>query len=80
MGYSVYNERVNHVFYMDDVKLYAKNDKQLEGLLQTVKMLSDDINMQFGSDKSAKATFKRGKLTKTSFIELDKATSIQDID
>ena len=27
MGYSVYNERVNHLFYMDDLKLYAKNDE-----------------------------------------------------
>ena len=80
MGYNVYNERVNHLFYMDDLKLYAKNDEQLEGLLQIVKMFSDDINMQFGLDKCAKATFKRGKLMKTSSIELDKATSIQDID
>ena len=43
-------------------------------------MFSDDINMQFGLDKCSKAKFKQGKLTKTSSIELDKATSIQDID
>ena len=44
-----------------------------------MKMFSDDINMQFGLDKCAKATFKRGKLTETS-IEIDEATSIQEID
>ena len=79
-GYSVYNEKLNHLFYMDHLKLYTKNYDQLEGLLQTVKMLSDDINMQFGLDKCPKATFKREKLTKASSIELDEATSIQNID
>ena len=80
MGYTVYEERLNHLFYMDDLKLYTKNDEELEGLLHTVKMFSDDINMQFGLDKCAKATFKRGKLTETSSIEIDEATSIQEID
>ena len=80
MGYTVYEERLNHLFYMDDLKLYAKNDERLEGLLHTVKMLSGAINMQFGLDKCAKATFKRGKLTETSSIEINEATSIQEID
>ena len=48
---------------MDDLKLFAKDDNDLEGLLQTVKKFSDDIGMSFGLDKCAKATFKRGKLT-----------------
>ena len=69
LGYTVYRERLNHLFYMDDLKLYAKNDGDLEGLLHTVKMFSDDINMQFGLDKCAKATFKRGKLAETSSIK-----------
>ena len=80
MGYTVYEEKLNHLFYMDDLKLYAKNDGQLEGLLNTVKMFSDDIKMQFGLDKCAKATFKRGKLTQTSSIEIDETTSIQELD
>ena len=58
MSYTVNEERLNHLFYMDDLKLYAKNDEQLESLLHTVKMFSDDINMQLGLDKCAKATFK----------------------
>ena len=46
---------------MDDLKLYACNDFELEGLLKTVKTFSDDIGMEFGLDKCAKETFKRGK-------------------
>ena len=62
-GYNIQKKNINHLFYMDDLKLFAKDDNDLEGLLQTVKKFSDDIGMSFGLDKCAKATFKRGKLT-----------------
>ena len=32
-GYKIYNSTINHLFYMDYLKLYAKNDQQLQGLL-----------------------------------------------
>ena len=50
-GYEIYEKAINYLFYMDDLKLYAKNDKELEGLLSTVKQFSDDIGMEFGLDK-----------------------------
>ena len=33
---------------MDDLKLYAKNEKGLESLVQTVQIFSDNIGMEFG--------------------------------
>ena len=36
-GCNIYKEKVNHLLYMDDLKLYGKNDYELEGLLRTVK-------------------------------------------
>ena len=59
LGYEMEEERFNHLLYMDDLKLYAKNDKQLEGLLTTVKKFSDDIQMQFGLDKCARASLRK---------------------
>ena len=50
--------KTNHLFYVDDLKLYGTNDNQLNGLISTVKKVSDDIWMEFGLDKCAKATFK----------------------
>ena len=41
----------------------GKNDKELDGFLCTVKKFSDDIGMEFGLDKCAKATLIRGRLT-----------------
>ena len=43
-------------------------------------MFSDDIKMEFGLDKCAKATFKKGKLISANNIELDDHTSIKDLD
>ena len=51
--------KINHLFYVDDLKLYGTNDSQLTGLVNTVKKVSDDIKIEFGLDKCAK--FKRGK-------------------
>ena len=70
-GYKISNKKMNHLFYMDDLKLYTCNDYELEGLLKTVKAFSDDIGMEFRLDKCAKATFKRGKLESADNVVLD---------
>ena len=79
-GYKIYDNTINHHFYMDDLKLFAKNDQQLQGLLNTVKQFSDDIRMELGLDKCPKATFSRGKLLKTNNITLDTTTIIKDLE
>jgi len=40
--------KINHLFYVDDLKLYGTNNNQLTGLINTVKMVSNDIKMEFG--------------------------------
>ena len=67
-GYEVGGKKISHLFHMDDLQTYAKNDIQHEGLPKTIKAFSDDICMQFGLEKCAKATFKWGKLTQTTDI------------
>ena len=46
---------------MDDLKLYAKSDKGLESLVQTIRIFSADIGMDFGVTKCANLVVKRGK-------------------
>ena len=36
---------------MDDIKLFAKNKKELETLIQTMRIYSQDIIMEFGIEK-----------------------------
>ena len=65
---------------MDDLKLFAKNDQQLQDLLNFVKQFSDDIRMEHELDKCAKATFFREKLLKAKNITLDTATVIKNLE
>ena len=37
--------------YMDDIKLFAKNEKELEILIQAMRIYCDDIGMEFGIEK-----------------------------
>ena len=47
--------------YMDDIKLFAKNEKELEILIDTVRIYSQDIGMEFGIEKCALLVMKSGK-------------------
>ena len=65
---------------MDDLKLFAKNDKELQELLGIVKDYSTSIKMMFNTDKCAKLTMKRGQHSKSSNITLDPGTTIRELD
>ena len=34
--------------YMDDIKLFVKNEKELKTLIHAVKIYSQDVGMEFG--------------------------------
>ena len=48
----------------------AKNEKELETLIQTVKIYSEDIGMEFGIEKCTMVIMKSGKRQITEGIEL----------
>ena len=56
--------------YMDDIKLLAKNEKELETLIYTVITYSQDIGMEFVIEKCALLVMKSGKRHLTDGIEL----------
>ena len=62
--------RINHLLFMDDLKLFAKNEKEIDSLVQTVRIFSDDIGMKFGLEKCAAMTMKRGKRVHSDGIAL----------
>ena len=65
---------------MDDLKLIAKSEEELQKQIQTVKTFSDDINMEFGLEKCAKITFKRGKPTHSQNLVTDTNREIQELE
>ena len=53
-----------------DLKLYAKDIKQLDSLVQTVRIFSNDIGMEFGIQKCGMVELKRGKMIQSNGIDL----------
>ena len=47
---------------MDDLKLYTKDDDDLDGLLSPMKQFNDDMKIQFGLEECVKVTFKKSSL------------------
>ena len=56
--------------YMDDIKLFAKNEKELETLIHAVRVYSQGIGMEFGMEKCAMLVMKSGKQHMTAGMEL----------
>ena len=71
-GYDLAGRRgvVNHLLFMDDLKLYGKSEKQVDTLLNTVRAFSQDIGMQFGVNKCAVLVLKRGKVVRCEGVEM----------
>ena len=44
-------EKINHLLFTDDLKLYSRSEKGLDSLVQTVRVFSEDIGMEFGIEK-----------------------------
>jgi len=57
--------KISHLLYTDDLKLIAKSEEEIQKQILTVKSFSDDIHVEFGLEKCATITFKKGKLTHT---------------
>lgn len=81
-GYLCKNEKqkVNHLLYIDELELIAKSDKELKTQLKIVQQFSDDVQMQFGLDKCAKATFLDGRLHLSENIEINDTTTIRALE
>ena len=49
-GYQVHGteSKISHLLYMDDLKLLAKNEDNLDNEITIVKAISKDINTNFG--------------------------------
>ena len=53
---------------MDDLNLYAKNEKDLESFVQIVQIFEDDTGMDFGIDKNHYIDYKEWEHYKVDVI------------
>lgn len=81
LGYAVDDKNVvNHLLYMDDLKIFAKNEDQLRQTMHIIKTFSDDVKMDFGLDKCGTVVVKRGKRVNSQNIQLNDGSTIKNLD
>ena len=73
IGYSVGRKSqrilVSHLLFTDDIKLYARNIRQFQNLLEIISKFSNDIRINFGLDKCIIFNILKGKLTPSEDID-----------
>ena len=65
---------------MDDLKLFAKNEDQIDSLVNTVKKFSEDIKMEFGLPKCGVLIMKRKKVVKSEGISMPNEKMMKNIE
>ena len=72
--------KLNHLLFMDDLKIVGKSDEQIDSLLQTVCTFSEDIGMKFGLKKCGVVILNKGKLVKFDGIHLPNQEIMKEVD
>ena len=73
-------QKVNHLLFMDDLKLYGKDESQVSSLIDTVYAFSADIRMEFGLKKCGVLVLKRGKVKRMDGLVLPSGEVMKQID
>ena len=81
-GYEWGNTRskLNHLLFMDDLTFFAKSKNQIDPMVQTVDILSEDIGMQYGIKKCGVLIMERVKVIRADGIRLPDGQHMKDID
>ena len=72
--------KINHLFFMDDLKLYGKNEREVTELMRVVSLYSEDIGMEFGFEKCAMLNIKGGVRVKSEGIRVPSGELIKEVD
>ena len=73
-------QKINHLLFMDDLKLYGKDEDQISSLINTVYCFTTDIKMEFGLKKCGVLILKRGKVSNIDSINLPSGDEMKQIE
>ena len=62
--------KLNHLLFMDGLKLFLKSEEQMDTLVRTVYVFSSNIGMESGMKKCGIFTMKREKVVRCEGIKL----------
>ena len=72
-------EKINLLFFMDDLNLYSCSERKLDSLFQTIHIFSKDIGIEFSIEKCAMLVIEKGKVVKSVGIELPDGKVIKSL-
>ena len=77
--FSESKEKVNRLLFIDNLKLYSQSEKELDSLIQTVHVFSEDIGMEFVIEKFAMLVMEKGKTVKSVGVEFPDGKIIKSL-
>ena len=66
--------------FIDDLKLFAKNENHIDSLVSIVRVFSDDIKLEFGMSKCGVLTMKHGKIVGSEGIPMPDGKTMMNIE
>ena len=72
--------KLNYLLYMDDLKVFAKSEQQIDTLVRTVHVFSTDIAMGFGMKKYGILTMKRVKVVRCEGVILPNNEVMKEVE
>ena len=81
-SYKVKNggKKINHLLLMGDLELFAKNKERMSILVNTVRIFSEDIKMDFGLPRCRVLIMKREKVVKSEGISMPNGNMMKNIE
>ena len=73
--FSESKKKINHLLFMDDLKLYSRSEKGLDSLVQTIRVFSEE----FGIEKCAMLVMEKRKIVKSVGIDLPDGNVIKSL-
>ncbi|CAH3124105.1 unnamed protein product, partial [Porites lobata] len=70
---------INHLLFMDDLKLYGAIKDQLDSLIQVVRIFSEDMKMSFGLESALSWKLEKGRVD-SSGIDLSDDQHIGEVE
>ena len=71
---------LNQLLFMDDLKLYGRNEEELERLFEIAHIYSKNVGMEFELDKCVMLVIRKGVKVKSVRIELPDGEVIKELD
>ena len=80
-GYTSKNgENLNHLLFMDDLKIFAKCECETNGLISTAQILSNDIWMESEIKTCGVLVLKRGTVVSSEGVEIPDGERIKEVE